>query len=88
MRDPGTHVRIAFFRGDRLTGLPRRRAMLLAVCEVLAARFTPGRRYTEREVNEVLSEDAPDPATLRRLLVDEGFLARARSQYWRPSPDA
>jgi hypothetical protein len=88
MRDPRTHVRIAFFRGDRLTGLPRRRTMLLAVCEVLAARFSPGRRYSEREVNEILADDAPDPATLRRLLVDEGFLARARAEYWRASPDA
>ena len=46
--------------------------MLLAACAFLAERFEPGRRYSEAEVNELLRTDAPDPATLRRLLVDEG----------------
>jgi hypothetical protein len=46
----------------------------------------PGRRYPEREVNDILAGDAPDPATLRRLLVDHGFLERAGGTYWRPAP--
>jgi len=83
MRDPTTHVRIAFFRDGNLTSLPRRRAYLLAVCAELAGRFDPGRRYRETEVNAILADDAPDPATLRRLLVDEGFLEREPGAYWR-----
>ena len=83
MRDPTTHVRFAFFRDGRLTSLPRRRAYLLAACAELAERFEPGRRYREGEVNAILADDAPDPATLRRLLVDEGFLEREPSTYWR-----
>ena len=83
MRDPATHVRLAFFRDGRLTSLPRRRAYLLAVCAELAQRFDPTRRYREAEVNEILADDAPDPATLRRLLVDEGFLEREPGTYWR-----
>ncbi len=31
----------------------------------------------------ILTDDAPDHATLRRLLVDEGFLDRADGEYWR-----
>ena len=85
MRDPQAHVRFAFFRDGRLTSLPRRRAYLLAVCAELAERFEPGRRYREPEVNDILGYDAPDPATLRRLLVDEGFLEHEPGTYWRPT---
>jgi hypothetical protein len=85
MRDPMAHVRFAFFRDGRLTSLPRRRAYLLAACAHLAERFEPGRRYAERDVNAILADDAPDPASLRRLLVDEGYLRREAGIYWRPS---
>jgi hypothetical protein len=85
-RDPATHLRHAFVRDGRLTSLPSRRPMILAACAFLADRFVPGRRYPEREVNDILAGDAPDPATLRRLLVDHGFLERAGGTYWRPAP--
>jgi hypothetical protein len=85
-RDPNEHLRHAFVRDGRLTSLPGRRAMVLAACAFLAERFAPGRRYPEAEVNEVLAGDAPDHATLRRLLVDEGFLQREAGVYWRPPP--
>jgi hypothetical protein len=83
MRDPATHVRLAFFRDGRLTSLPSRRTMRLAALKMLADRFERDRRYPEREVNAILADDAPDVATLRRLLVDEGLLARAAGEYWR-----
>jgi hypothetical protein len=83
-RDPAEHLRHAFVRDGRLTSLPSRRTMALAACAFLAERFAAGRRYPESEVNELLAEDAPDPATLRRLLVDEGFLRREAGVYWRP----
>jgi hypothetical protein len=82
-RDPATHLRHAFVRNGRLTSLPSRRPMILAACAFLADRFELGRRYAEREVNDLLADDAPDPATLRRLLVDEGFLEREPGIYWR-----
>ena len=53
----------------------------------LAARFEPGRRYHEREVNELLNSlhAFEDWALLRRSLYDYGFLDRERdgSAYWR-----
>jgi hypothetical protein len=41
-------------------------------------------------VNAILADNAPDPATLRRLLVDHGYLGRRNGTYWRerPSPPA
>jgi len=81
--DPATHVRLAFFRDGRLTSLPSRSRYLLAALRVLAERFEPGRPYPEGEVNDLLNGDAPDPATLRRLLVDHGLLDRERGVYRR-----
>lgn len=83
-RDPDAHLRYAFVRDGHLRSLPSRRPMILAACVFLAGRFMRGRRYAEREVNELLADDAPDVATLRRLLVDEGFLERDHGSYWRP----
>ncbi len=85
-RDPATHVRIAFLRGGRLTSLPTRAAYRMAALELLAERFERDRLYDEREVNAILAEDAPDPATLRRLLVDHGYLGRLNGTYWRERP--
>jgi hypothetical protein len=73
----------AFVRDGRLTSLPRRDDMVEAACRFLAGRFERGREYTEREVNELLADDAPDHATLRRLLVDRGLLRRSAGVYRR-----
>lgn len=82
-RDPAQHLQIAFVRDGRLQALPRRRSVLLAACAFLAERFERDHLYDEREVNAILADDAPDPATLRRLLVDHGFLGRRNGTYWR-----
>ena len=60
--------------------------MLDAACAFLADRFEPDHLYDEREVNAILADDAPDPATLRRLLVDHGYLGRKNGTYWRERP--
>ena len=72
-----------YFRGGRLTEMPAKRSKRLAVLDRLALEFDIGVRYREREVNEVLRRFADDHATLRRYLVDEGFLSRDRGEYWR-----
>jgi hypothetical protein len=71
-----------FLRGDRHLQIPTARGKRLAVLDHLAGLFEPGRRYPEREVNDILRAWHPDYAMLRRYLVDEGFLARADE----PSP--
>jgi len=86
-RDPAVHLRHAFVRDGRLTSLPTRDAMIEAACAFLTDRFERDRLYDEREVNDILADDAPDPATLRRLLVDRGYLGRARGAYWRERQD-
>jgi hypothetical protein len=72
-----------FFVGERLVEVPAARGKRLVVLERLALEFEPGRRYPEAEVNALLGRFHADHATLRRLLVDEGFLDRSAGEYWR-----
>ena len=73
----GSEVLGRFVQGGRLVAIPAARGKRLAVLNHLAGLFEPGRRYPEREVNEILRAWHPDYAMLRRYLVDEGFLDRA-----------
>jgi hypothetical protein len=83
---PGTpqeKVRRTFLKDGRLVSIPAARSKRLVVLDFLAQGFEPGTRYPEREVNRRLRVYHPDVASLRRYLVDEGFLERARGEYWR-----
>ncbi len=64
----------------------KRKVQLLALAH-LASRLEPGRRYSEREVNDLLHDHHTfnDAAMLRRALFDHGFVDRRRdgSAYWR-----
>jgi hypothetical protein len=51
----------------------------------IAARFEPDRRYTEKEVNQLLQRFHADFASIRRDLFDLGFIDRSADgrDYWR-----
>jgi hypothetical protein len=72
-----------YFRGGRLTQIPSQRARRRVVLDRLAQEFDVGSRYSERQVNAILRRFHEDVASLRRFLVDEGFLDRAGGEYWR-----
>jgi hypothetical protein len=72
-----------FVRGGRLVQIPKRRAKRLVLLDHLAQQFEPGQHYTEDEVNDALGAASDDFVTLRRYLVDEGFLDRDAGEYWR-----
>lgn len=71
----------AFFDGDRLRQIPASRKKRVIVLQRLLERFVPGQDYSEREVNELLKAAHDDFATLRRELVDYGFMSRDRGIY-------
>lgn len=83
MTDEERTVLSRFFHGRILSEIPINRAKRLIVLERLALEFDVGRRYPESEVNAILGRFHPDWASLRRHLVDEGILDRARNEYWR-----
>lgn len=71
----------AFFDGPRLRQIPASRKKRVIVLRRLMERFAPGRSYPESEVNDLLREAHDDVATLRRELVDYGFMVRDRGIY-------
>ena len=72
-----------FFRQGRLTEIPAKESKRRIVLERIAIEFEPGVRYDEKTVNAIVARFHHDHAAIRRYLVDEGFLARERGEYWR-----
>lgn len=70
-----------FFAGDRLKQIPAQRRKRVFVLQHLVERFDPATEYPERQVNETLKEVHEDFATLRRELVDYGFMTREANVY-------
>jgi hypothetical protein len=72
----------AFFDGDRLSSIPAQHAKRLTILRYLAETvFERKRKYPEKELNMLLAVRHPDAASLRRYLVDEGFMSRKNSVY-------
>ena len=67
----------------RLRTIPTKHSKLLVVLDHLAQEFEPGQTYPETKVNEILQRFHPDYAALRRYLVENGFMTREDSVYWR-----
>jgi hypothetical protein len=75
----------SFIRDGRLVSIPTANAKRRIVLDYLVQEFEPGRRYRERTVNTMLARWHEDVASLRRYLVEEGFLERegGGGDYWR-----
>lgn len=69
--------------GRLRTFIMKEKSRLVVLAE-LARRFEPGRMYTEKEIDQQLKAAYDDYVTLRRYLVDYGFLERRPdgSRYW------
>ena len=71
-----------FFRDSSLVTIPaKRRARVVVLLELLQL-FEEGRRYSERELGELLGRIHEDVAYLRRELVDYRYLKREDGIYW------
>ncbi len=76
-------VRDEYFVRGRLKEIPgqlRKRELVLLR---LAEEFEPGKRYSEKRVNEILKAFHSDVAALRRELVNHKLLVQAGGYYWR-----
>ncbi|MEC9476624.1 MAG: DUF2087 domain-containing protein [Planctomycetota bacterium] len=67
---------------------PKKRSDKEAVVKWLATKFTPHRKYSEKEVNQIIDQNHAfqDIALLRRELISRKHLMRKKdgSQYWKP----
>jgi DNA-binding transcriptional ArsR family regulator len=69
----------------RLKTIPAQQKKLLIVLRHIVQAFEPGKRYSEKQVNEILSRYHPDTASLRRELVGSRLMDRegGGGEYWR-----
>jgi predicted transcriptional regulator len=69
----------------RITSFPAQEKKFLVLVRHVLKAFESGRRYTEKQVNEILSHYSEDTALLRRSLVEYKFMARqgGGGEYWR-----
>jgi len=86
---------LASFTGPdgRFTAFPTQEKKFLVLLRHVLRDFHPGVRYSEKEVNEVLSRFSEDTARLRRSLVEFGLMDREGGgrDYWlkeRTAPEA
>ncbi len=71
----------SFMPGGKLTAFPQKQTQIVVILDELARRFEPERQYTEPEVNVILEEVNEDYCTLRRSLVDYGYMRRDKGVY-------
>ena len=72
-------------RDGSLKTLPAQRKKLEAILRHVVKAFEMGKRYSEKRVNEILSQYHEDTATLRRELVGFKLMRRegGGGEYWR-----
>jgi hypothetical protein len=68
----------------RLKTIPSQRKKLEAILRYISQNFTQGEKYSEQEINKILSRYHQDTASLRRELISIGLLERSNDgrQYW------
>lgn len=70
-------------RDGSLKTLPSQRKKLEAILRHIVKSFKIEKRYSEKQVNEILFGFHEDTATLRRELVGYGLMQRENNEYWR-----
>lgn len=68
-----------------LDTFPSKEKRKLIVLQQILTKFEIGKKYTEKEINAVLKPIFHDYVTLRRYLIEYGFMERAQdgTTYWR-----
>lgn len=82
--DEDKNVLKGYTRGGKLIRIPTKDKKWLIIMRWVATRFEPDVRYTEKQMNAILTAINPDYATLRRSLIEYGFMRRERGggDYW------
>ncbi len=73
-----------YIKNDKIINIPRAEKKKIIILKYLLQKFQRNKRYTEKEVNEIIKSMNEDFATLRRYLIEYGFMARENngSIYW------
>ena len=74
-----------YFDGDKLISFPIKQKRKIIVLQEIIKHFNNNQKYTETEVNEILKAIYFDYVTIRRYLIEYGFLDRTSDgrEYWK-----
>jgi len=70
-----------FIKQGRLTALPVQHKKKLIILEEFSSKFTAGKKYSEKEIDTVIKNIYDDHCTIRRLLIEEGYMIRDKQVY-------
>jgi DNA-binding HxlR family transcriptional regulator len=70
-----------FFKKNKLVRLPVQRKKRLIVLEEFRSKFKSSYDYSEKAVNEIITELFDDYCTIRRLMIEEGMMERYNQIY-------
>lgn len=72
-----------FFNGQQLKEIPASHKKRVVILRWLAHQFDRDERYSEAQVNEIITRHHPDASALRREMIGEHLLQREQGIYWR-----
>ncbi|MEG0309129.1 MAG: DUF2087 domain-containing protein [Clostridium sp.] len=79
-------LRSCFKSGDKLKliAFPVKKKKQIIVLKEIARKFNASYKYNEKEINEIIKDICDDYVSIRRHLIEYGFLERANdcSEYW------
>ncbi len=70
-------------RDGSLKEIPAQQKKLQAILRHILREFEAEKRYTEKQVNEIIGRFHADTASLRRALIDYKLMQRTNGIYWR-----
>ena len=73
-----------FFEEDgSLKQIPAKQSKKIAVLKIIASSLEPNRRYSEKELNQLIAKFNDDTAAIRRHMIEFKILERDKeSIYW------
>ncbi|MFA5479026.1 MAG: DUF2087 domain-containing protein [Candidatus Muiribacteriota bacterium] len=72
-----------YTENNYLKAIPVKRKKRLAVFLKILDEFNFSKKYSEKEVNEIIQKFHEDYCLIRREMVEEGFMDRKDGIYWR-----
>lgn len=78
-------LRVYLDANNRIKQIPKKDKKIAAILRYVVKAFKPGKQYSEKEVDSILSTYSDDTAFLRRSLVEFGLMDRqgGGGNYWR-----
>ena len=71
-----------------LIQIPAKQSKKIEVLKKIAESFDPGKKYSEKELNEIILKFNKDTAAIRRHMIEFGILERNKeSIYWLRNKD-